>query len=84
MVSEKQNIIGYQIGSVQPSLKVGHVLEHKIILPPQYILSKFASIIECINEKVNLCVKENQELGSLRDFLLPMLMNGQIGFKDGE
>lgn len=84
LVSEKQNIIGYQIGSVQPSLKVGHVLEHKIILPPQYILSKFASIIECINEKVNLCVKENQELASLRDFLLPMLMNGQIGFKDGE
>ena len=25
--------------------------------------------------------KENQELTSLRDFLLPMLMNGQVGFK---
>ena len=25
--------------------------------------------------------KENQELTSLRDFLLPMLMNGQVTFK---
>ena len=24
---------------------------------------------------------ENRELASLRDFLLPMLMNGQVGFK---
>ena len=26
--------------------------------------------------------KENQELAALRDWLLPMLMNGQVGFKD--
>ena len=26
-------------------------------------------------------IAENQELTSLRDFLLPMLMNGQVGFK---
>lgn len=26
--------------------------------------------------------KENQELASLRDFLLPLLMNGQVGFKE--
>ena len=63
-VSEKQNIIGYQIESVQPSLKVEHILEHKIILSLQYILSKFASIIEWINEKINLCVIYNQELTS--------------------
>ena len=33
LVTEKERIIGYRIGSVQPSLKVGHVLEHKIIIP---------------------------------------------------
>ena len=26
--------------------------------------------------------KENQNLVSLRDFLLPLLMNGQVGFKE--
>ena len=25
--------------------------------------------------------KENRELAELRDFLLPLLMNGQVGFK---
>lgn len=38
-------------------------------------------------EIINKCLKikdENRELAALRDFLLPMLMNGQIGFKDGE
>jgi type I restriction enzyme S subunit len=33
-------------------------------------------------EKIDLLKKENQELSSLRDFLLPLLMNGQVKFKD--
>ena len=32
-------------------------------------------------EKIDIIKKENQELASLRDFLLPMLMNGQVTFK---
>ena len=28
--------------------------------------------------KIFICAKENQELSSLRDWLLPMLMNGQV------
>ena len=37
-----------------------------------------------IFDKIKQSLLENEELASLRDFLLPMLMNGQIGFKDGE
>lgn len=33
-------------------------------------------------EKIDLLKKENQELSSLRDFLLPLLMNGQVTFID--
>lgn len=32
-------------------------------------------------EKIQKNLLENQELASFRDFLLPLLMNGQIGFK---
>ena len=32
--------------------------------------------------KIILFLRENQELSSLRDFLLPLLMNGQVTFKD--
>ena len=33
-------------------------------------------------EKIEIIQKENEELASLRDFLLPILMNGQVGFKE--
>ena len=50
------------------------------------------NIPEDIKDKINLelstterkqlqIIAENRERASLRDFLLPMLMNGQIGFK---
>lgn len=39
-------------------------------------------ILDEIYEKIIQNRRENQELISLRDFLLPLLMNGQIGFKD--
>lgn len=53
-------------------------------IPPMGIQNKFALIVEDIHKKKCEILLENQELASLRDFLLPMLMNGQIGFKDGE
>lgn len=31
-------------------------------------------------EKIDSLKRENQELTSLRDFLLPLLMNGQVTF----
>lgn len=33
-------------------------------------------------EQIEIIQKENEELTSLRDFLLPLLMNGQVGFKE--
>ena len=41
-------------------------------------------IIIKITSKINLIQKENQELASLRDWLLPMLMNGQVSVGDVE
>ena len=46
------------------------------------ILDKFARLMLDIEMKKSKILKENQELISLRDFLLPLLMNGQIGFKE--
>lgn len=58
------------------------------------ITSNFCKAIELNNKKYGKKVQglfdsiqknqlENQELASLRDFLLPLLMNGQVGFKEG-
>ena len=49
-----------------------------VILPNKNLVSKFNNVILPIFEKLNNNLKENQQLTSLRDWLLPMLMNGQV------
>ena len=52
-----------------------------------FILPNDDSIFHQINkliEKIELCERENEELTKLRDFLLPMLMNGQVTFKESK
>lgn len=44
----------------------------------EIIISKFNKLIEPLFDKINLIEQENQQLATLRDFLLPMLMNGQV------
>lgn len=43
---------------------------------------KIYNLLNGIFEQIELLEKENQKLSSLRDFLLPMLMNGQVSFKN--
>ena len=42
------------------------------------ITTKFNELIQPIFSKINLIQLENQKLTELRDWLLPMLMNGQV------
>jgi type I restriction enzyme S subunit len=42
------------------------------------IIIQFNDLIQPIFSKINLIQKENQKLSQLRDWLLPMLMNGQV------
>ena len=45
-------------------------------------MSSFSRVFDEIYKKIELAKRENQELTSLRDFLLPLLMNGQVSFKE--
>jgi len=47
-------------------------------LPQTQILNEFEKIVESIYNQVGLCQKQNVDFTHLRDFLLPMLMNGQV------
>lgn len=58
------------------------VYKYRMVMPPQDILKKFAAIIHDLEARKSLILKENQQLTSLRDFLLPMLMNGQVKVKE--
>ena len=52
--------------------------EQKILLSDRLIAEKFTDNIKTIYEKIKINRNQIQHLQSLRDWLLPMLMNGQI------
>ena len=59
-----------------------HLKQSKIALPPKNIVALYEERVESIYSMVLTCRQENRNLASLRDFLLPLLMNGQVGFKE--
>lgn len=59
-----------------------HLKQSKIIIPPQKIVDCFNEKVENIYSKIICNYREKRELISLRDYLLPLLMNGQVGFKE--
>jgi type I restriction enzyme S subunit len=58
--------------------------ETQIILPTEDIAKKYETIAKCSYEKIKQGIFENQRLAQLRDWLLPMLMNGQVTVKGEE
>lgn len=50
---------------------------YKIVCPPKELITNFNNTISSTFSKIQLNNIENDELTALRDWLLPMLMNGQ-------
>ena len=69
-------------GTSQKNLSPNQVGDYKIVIPSKLILNSFNNKLNNYFNKIILFLRENQELSSLRDFLLPLLMNGQVTFKD--
>ena len=56
----------------------------KILLPNVDIANRFSTEVSAIFKRQDLLEQENFELAKLRDWLLPMLMNGQATVVDSE
>ena len=61
-----------------------HLKQSRIANPPVNICNSFNKEVEMLYKKIISNDEQNKELASLRDFLLPMLMNGQISIKRGQ
>lgn len=48
------------------------------VVPEKHLAIKFYDFMDNVQEKKQTALEENQTLASLRDWLLPMLMNGQV------
>lgn len=65
-------------GSVQRQLTVPQVSNMKIMIPSEDISWHYSKLNSPITLKKQLIKEQNQKLTELRDWLLPMLMNGQV------
>ena len=68
-------------GSKMPRGDKKHIMEYPIVFEFE-IADQFSKIVRPIYEAVHKNYNQNQELTQLRDWLLPMLMNGQARVED--
>ena len=79
----KDEIKELDIGSVQPSIKVPHLLSLKIKIPSKAKIDNFSVIVKSYLEKMIVNYQQIQTLEKLRDNLLPKLMSGDIRIQNG-
>ena len=68
-------------GTGVPSMTSSIIYNLKIVIPPDKILERFDNYVQTFYKQIHEKERENRELVLLRDFLLPLLMNGQVGSK---
>ncbi len=71
-------ITQYASGSTFKEVSGSVLKTVKITLPKSDIIGQFSNTVESLFRRQDLLEQENQHLIQLRDWLLPMLMNGQV------
>jgi type I restriction enzyme S subunit len=69
-------------GALQPHINKDTIKSAFILRPTDEVLTNYYSITSPIYEAIINKALESKELTTLRDFLLPQLMNRQVTFKD--
>ena len=75
-------IKNFGVGSTFAEVSKDELSNMRILLPNRYVEQQYTKKTKSICEQIELLESENQQLASLRDFLLPMLMNGQVKVAD--
>lgn len=71
-------IEAYSSGSTFKEVSASTLKSIQISIPSEKVLSEYQKVAKPIFDKQNNLELENQKLAALRDWLLPMLMNGQV------
>ena len=77
-------LINLSSGSARDNLSQDKIRELKFVIPSKSIIQKFDKIVQSSMNKILINLKQNEKLSELRDWLLPMLMNGQVTVKEAE
>lgn len=71
-------ITQYATGSTFKEVSGSVLKTVKITLPKSDVIGQFSNTVDSLFRRQDLLEQENQNLTQLRDWLLPMLMNGQV------
>ena len=82
MILKDIPVVAIKTGSIQSKINQDNLNRVKILSIPEKLKKQINTILNNIDKKILLNKRENRELISLRDFLLPLLMNGQIRFTE--
>lgn len=82
MIVNKLHTIAQLSVSAYPSISVNDILELDILVPSKDIVGKYAEFCNNVYAQMDIQEKEIVHLRSLRDELLPLLMNGQVEVKE--
>ena len=77
-----QYIVGFASGTTVLHLNVKGICWYKILIPPMDLQKKFAQTMQDFYLETCKNITESRQLAELRDWLLPMLMNGQASLKE--
>lgn len=66
--------------SIQAFVSLSKIASIKIECPPEALIRNYNEMMNPVLLKLEEIDKENQKLAKLRNFLLPLLVNGQVGF----
>ena len=69
----KKDLLSYNIGSVQPSIKVTQFTKHEIYLPDTKSLEQFEQLSKRITEYMSNLVDNSKNIERLRDYLINKL-----------
>lgn len=71
-------------GAAQPNISNEQINNISLLIPNNEIVEKFNNKFAPFYNRILNNQSQNQHLASLRDWLLPMLMNGQVTVKEAE
>ncbi|MGH1471642.1 MAG: restriction endonuclease subunit S [Cellvibrionaceae bacterium] len=65
-------------GSAQPQITRANLAPLKLVAPDSIVIQKYSNLVTVNYARRLIALEENEQLIELRDWLLPMLMNGQV------
>jgi type I restriction enzyme S subunit len=81
LVNEIPRLMTLRTGAQQPHINKGIVDASPIVIPLNKLLKVYYEKVDSMYNQINNNAFQNKELTELRDWLLPMLMNGQVTVK---